>query len=133
MDLSRLRGKNRLPSIFAPSASDEGAERQRDLPEGHEEVGLADRDPLALRLFEDGSGDAAGERPVTPEEAGTARDDFGVEDGRFAAVLVGKDGTARLGSGAPVTAPDLFARVDAMPMRRREVRAKDRPGVRPRG
>ena len=62
MDLSRFRGKKRLLLVFA--ASDEGAARQRDLLEGH-------------------------------EEAGTARNDFGVEDGQFAAVLVGKDGTAK--------------------------------------
>lgn len=76
-----------------------------------------------LSLFESGSGDAAGRR-VTPGEAGRARHDFGVEGGRFAAVLVGKDGTAKFRSDAPFPAPDLFALIDAMPMRRREVREK---------
>ncbi len=98
MDLSRFRGRNRLLSIFAPSASDEGPERQRDLLERHE-AGFADRDLLALRLF---------------------------EDGWFAAVLVGRDGRARFRSDEPVRAPDLFARIDAMPMRGREMREKSR-------
>lgn len=32
MDLSRFRGRNRLLLVSVPSVSDEGAERQRDLP-----------------------------------------------------------------------------------------------------
>lgn len=80
---------------------------------------------MALRLFEDESGDAAGE-PATPEEAAAARGDFGVEDGRFAAVLVGRDGGVKFRSGEPVPATDLFARIDTMPMRRREMREKNR-------
>jgi uncharacterized protein DUF4174 len=124
MDLSRFRGRNRLLLIFAPSASDEGYDRQRDLLERHE-AGFADRDLLTLRLFEDGSGDGAG-GPVTPEQAATARREFGVGDGRFAVVLVGRDGGAKFRSGEPVPTPDLFARIDAMPMRRREMREKRR-------
>jgi hypothetical protein len=124
MDLSRFRGRNRLLLIFAPSASDEGYARQRDLLKRHE-AGFADRDLLALHLFEDGSGGSMGE-PVTPEQAAAARREFGVGDGLFAAVLVGRDGGAKLRSGEPVPAPDLFARVDAMPMRRREMREKGR-------
>ncbi len=122
MDLSRFRGRNRLLLIF--SASEAGSERQRDLLEGHE-AGFADRDLLTFRLFEDGSGAAAGE-PVTPEQAAAARREFGVENGQFAAVLVGRDGGARFRSGEPVPAPDLFARIDAMPMRRREMREESR-------
>lgn len=50
--------------------------------------------------------------PVAPEQA--------------AAVLVGRDGGVKVRSDEPVPTPDLFARVDAMPMRRREMREKAR-------
>ncbi|HEV8045186.1 MAG TPA: DUF4174 domain-containing protein [Rubrobacter sp.] len=123
-DLSRFRGRRRLLLIFAPSASDEGFGLQRDLLQGHE-AGFDDRDLLAFRLFEDGSGDAD-EEAGDAEEAAAARGDFGVEAGRFAVVLVGKDGTAKFRSREPVPASDLFSRVDAMPMRRREMREKNR-------
>jgi hypothetical protein len=121
MDLSRFRGRNRLLLIFAPSASDEGSERQRDFLKGHE-AGFADRDLMALRLFEDRADDDAGEL-ATPA---AARGDFGVEDVRFTAVLVGRDGGVKFRSGEPVPATDLFARIDTMPMRRREMREKNR-------
>lgn len=41
-------------------------------------------------------------------------------------VLVGRDGGARLRSDEPLPACDLFARADAMPMRRREMREQGR-------
>jgi hypothetical protein len=122
MDLPRFRGRSRLLLIFAPSASDEGYARQRDLLERHE-AGFADRDLLALHLLEDGSGGSMGE-PVTPEQAAAVRREFGVGDGLFAAVLVGRDGGVKFRSDEPVPAPDLFARVDSMPVRRREMREK---------
>ena len=125
MDLSRFRGRDRLLLIFAPSASDEGYARQRDLLERHE-VGFADRDLLALHLLEDGSGSSSIGEPVAPEQAAAGRREFGVGDGLFAAVLVGRDCDVKFRSDEPVPAPDLFARVDATPMRRREMREKGR-------
>ncbi len=66
-----------------------------------------------LRLFEDA--DAAG-----------LRDASGIEAGRFAVVLVGKDGGEKARWSGPVSEREVFARVDAMPMRRREMREKKR-------
>ena len=42
--------------------------------------------------------------------------------GEFAAILVGKDGTEKFRSDEPVRPETLFGLIDAMPMRRREVR-----------
>jgi hypothetical protein len=47
-----------------------------------------------------------------------------VEDGAFAAVLVGRDGGEKLRSAEPVPAEKLFDLIDAMPMRQREMRAR---------
>jgi hypothetical protein len=75
----------------------------------------------------------AGDRPVTVD--GTKAKDlandalrgrFGVTGNSFAAILVGKDGTEKLRHDAPVTAAKLFATIDAMPMRRREMREEER-------
>lgn len=51
---------------------------------------------------------------------------MGVGDEWSAVVLVGRHGGARFRSGEPVPAPDLFTRIDPMPMRRREMREKRR-------
>jgi hypothetical protein len=41
---------------------------------------------------------------------------------RFQVFLVGKDGHTAVASDKPLSAEDLFARVDAMPMRQDEMR-----------
>jgi hypothetical protein len=43
-----------------------------------------------------------------------------VQAGEFAAVLVGKDGTVKLNVHEPVSNGELFAIIDAMPMRAAE-------------
>jgi hypothetical protein len=40
----------------------------------------------------------------------------------FQVLLIGKDGGVKLRSGEPVAAADVFALIDSMPMRRREMR-----------
>ena len=45
-----------------------------------------------------------------------------MEAGAFAAVLVGKDGGEKFRSEGPVSPEVLFEIIDAMPMRRREMR-----------
>jgi hypothetical protein len=43
----------------------------------------------------------------------------------FQVVLVGKDGGVKLRAGEPVAASDLFALIDTMPMRRREMKERE--------
>lgn len=112
MDLSAYRGKKRLLLIFAPTPSDERFREQERLFAG-DEPGFDDRDLLTLRFF--GDAGAAG-----------LRGSFGLEAGRFAGVLVGKDGGEKARWSGPVSPREVFARVDATPMRRREMREKKR-------
>jgi hypothetical protein len=42
------------------------------------------------------------------------------EDGDFAMVLIGKDGTVKLRAAEPVVADELFAIIDGMPVRAAE-------------
>jgi len=91
---------------FTPSESHE-YEEQRDLFRGHE-PGFEDRD-LTITIF--------------PEDDDTEmRDRYGAKPGHFMVVLVGRDGREKFRSDKPVSAKELFDRIDAMPMRRREMR-----------
>lgn len=53
--------------------------------------------------------------------AAAVRARFGVEPGEFRALLVGKDGEVKLSDSRPLDMDELFAAIDAMPMRRREL------------
>lgn len=55
-------------------------------------------------------------------EADTLRRHLGVGEGSFAAVLVGKDGSAKVVSKEPLTPERLMTTIDAMPMRQQEMR-----------
>jgi hypothetical protein len=60
-------------------------------------------------------------------EAKALRARLGVGEGAFKAVLVGKDGGAKLSSDQPIGARELAATIDAMPMRQDEMRQRSRP------
>ncbi len=48
------------------------------------------------------------------------------QSGEFAAELVGKDGTVKLNVHEPISSAELFAIIDAMPMRAAEGAASDK-------
>ncbi|WP_228282638.1 DUF4174 domain-containing protein [Rubrobacter tropicus] len=108
-DPASYRGKNRLFLIFTPSGTDEEYVRQRDLLQDRQ-AEFEDRDLITQTFFDDTTG------------ADAARAQFGIEGGSFAVVLVGKDGGEKFRASEPVGPRDLFDRIDAMPMRRREMR-----------
>lgn len=58
---------------------------------------------------------------LTGESAEAARSEYGVAGG-FESLLVGRDGGVKLRSSWPIVSSELFARIDEMPMRRRELR-----------
>ena len=61
-------------------------------------------------------------------EAKALRARLGLDDGTFRAVLVGKDGGAKLTAPRPISTRELAATIDAMPMRQDEMRrARSRP------
>ncbi|MET0876617.1 MAG: DUF4174 domain-containing protein [Tardiphaga sp.] len=107
--LSSYQWKNRVLVVVAPTRQDDGLIAQR-------------------RIFEQNAGGMAERQIVLVEATGDderARDirrQLGVGDRAFKVILVGKDGNAAASSDRPFAAPDLFGRVDAMPMRRDEMR-----------
>lgn len=67
---------------------------------------------------------------LTGETAEAARREYGVAAGGFEALLVGRDGGVKLRSSRPIVSSELFARIDEMPMRRRELREMRERGER---
>ena len=107
--LALYRWNARILVVFAPNEGDPQLARQKDLlvGVGH---GVAERDLVVLEAIGSSS------------EADRLRRKLGVPDGEFRAVLVGKDGGAKLTDTAPIAPDRLFATIDAMPMRRQEMR-----------
>lgn len=125
VDLSVHEWKHRLLLVFAPSLSAESWAVQQEKWSGRSD-GFEDRD---LRLYV--VGEAAGQFytalggepvPITAESARALRDRFDVAPDDLAVVLVGKDGTEKRRDTAPVDAAAIFETIDAMPMRRAEMR-----------
>jgi hypothetical protein len=107
--LADYRWKSRLLVVVAPSADDSELIAQRRLFQ-QASKGMAERDVVLL--------EAAGDS----ERARQIRRQLSAGSDQFRATLVGKDGNAAFSSAKPVTAAELFSRIDAMPMRRDEMR-----------
>jgi hypothetical protein len=83
---------------------------------GHE-AELKERDVVVVFVPVAGSGDQPSNRHLQE-----LRREFHVAAPEFTVVLVGKDGGEKFRSHVPVTIEKLNAVIDAMPMRRQEVR-----------
>ena len=97
--------------------------RQDNLLAGSGE-GFVERDVLRGYFFEDGTGSFDG-APVSSGEVAVLRGRLGVEPGRFAALLGGKDGTVKYRFDEPVGPVEVYALIDVVPMRQREMREGD--------
>ena len=109
--LMRYIDHSRVIVVAAPGPSDEALRRQ-DTILRQAQPSLRQRDLVVVRAL--GSGG----------EADALRRAVRLEAGRFGVALVGKDGGVKLRSTRPITAEALFAIIDAMPMRRQEMRRK---------
>lgn len=118
LELSEYRWQNRLLLIFAPSAAapEVMAQRQRF---AEQSTAFADRELLTFYLFDQGMGEAD-HYTVDPRATADLRDHFDVT-ADFAVVLVGKDGGAKDRFTQPVAPDEIYALIDAMPMRQREM------------
>lgn len=113
--LSAYRDKNRVLLVFAPSEKTAAYQAQMKL--WHEEKsGFEDRQLVVLHLLAD-------HKPSSADESAAAlAKRFDVDPQSFAVILIGKDGHGAYRSKEPVTADALYSRIDAMPMRREEMR-----------
>ncbi|WP_226621469.1 DUF4174 domain-containing protein [Alloyangia pacifica] len=104
-DLAEMRWDSRPVLLFAPEAGDDSYERQMALFRDAEQA-LRDRDIVVLSDLE-------------ARNPGPIRQAF--SPGGFKLVLVGKDGGVKLEEDAVLAPDQLFAVIDRMPMRKREM------------
>jgi hypothetical protein len=116
--LKPLQWKVRLLVVSAPKGDDPGL-RAQDAILKSEADGQAERDLKVIRLV--GADGPAG------IDAQALRERLSLPPDRFEVVLVGKDGATVLRRRQPVSLGELFDRIDAMPMRRDEIRRRTRP------
>lgn len=107
--LSRYAGTSRVLVLSAPDRSDDRLAAQRQAL-ASARSGASERDLVILEAVGGGA------------EAVATRRALGLPADAFRAVLVGKDGGAKLTSGEPIPPQKLFSTIDAMPMRRDEMR-----------
>ena len=115
--LSRFVDKARVLVISAPSATDRKLHDQdHDLASFSAEMN--DRDLVVIHLI----GDQARDTRADSLDAVTVRRAAGLEPDRFGVALIGKDGGVKLRRKTPIAVPELFRVIDAMPMRRDEMK-----------
>jgi len=113
--LKAFQWKARVLVISAPSKTDrQYLEQAQEL---HRDAdGQKDRELEVIPLLGDGEG--------MPFDVAALRERLSLPPDKFEAVLVGKDGTVVLRRHGPIALGELFTRIDAMPMRRAELRKR---------
>lgn len=105
--------------VFAPSARHAALKQQRVIIATHAS-GFKDRDVVVIEIVADQVRSTFGPKPRA--SASALRDRYGINENVFRVVLVGKDGGQKLMQKEAASAPALFGLIDAMPMRRQEMR-----------
>ncbi|MDF5715077.1 MAG: DUF4174 domain-containing protein [Rhizonema sp. NSF051] len=118
--LSTQKWKNRVLLIFAPSSQSQAYQQQMRLFAQHK-PGFSERDLVVVRVLTEGTSYAEGQQ-IDEASATRLRDRFGIGKGDFRVILVGKDGGTKRRDGNPIQASAIFNEIDAMPMRRQEMR-----------
>ena len=127
--LDAHRWKHRVLLVFAASDQDPRLEQQRTLF-AREDAAFQERDLLLLELVgtEQGAIRRFGQQETTQSMSADAveqmRDRFTVPLDTFAVVLIGKDGTEKVRFEAPAKPQAVYERIDAMPMRQREMKER---------
>lgn len=117
--LETYQWKNRVVLVFAPSPED--VDYQQQLEHLSNEQELLERDLIIFHIFGKQDGLADGNR-LSEKDSEALRQIFSIDTTSFAVVLIGKDGTEKHRWQKPVASSELFALIDAMPMRREEMR-----------
>lgn len=118
--LDQFKWKNRIFLLTASSAFDREFVQQLKLLSGNDDA-LADRNLIIIQLLSESLSLIEGEL-LSSENAAEIRSRFEISKKGFEILLIGKDGTVKLRSDKPVSSEDLFALIDSMPMRQREMR-----------
>jgi Domain of unknown function (DUF4174) len=118
--------KKRALIVFSPSMSDARLSRMKAMIGGNR-TALLDRDLTVVYVI---GGELSHDLGPPPGlNAGAVRTLYRASEGAFRVLLLGKDGGIKMDSPQPISAIDLTAEIDRMPMRRDEMRKRssDRP------
>ena len=115
--LDQYKWENRIILLFAPSAANELYQEQFELLQ-EAEVGVLERDLKVFSVFPNGG--TQGDEALTQQDIDTLRSAYEVAD-EFLFILIGKDGGVKNRSPKVVKMSELFAQIDTMPMRQREM------------
>jgi hypothetical protein len=117
--LEQYQWNKRVLVISAPAEDDENLRLQQKAVDSTR-AEFDDRDMVLVTLLDDGTS-TAGERELAADEAATVRRALGLSSGSFALRLIGKDGDIKLESETGAAMEEVYALIDSMPMRRREL------------
>ncbi len=117
--LGDYQWENRLLVVSSPAPDEPNFARQvQQVAATSREFG--ERDLVLIRLATDGTS-LAGKRKLDPTQVEEIRAALGIDAGAFAVLLVGKDGTVKLSQNTIVPMDEIYALIDEMPMRQREI------------
>jgi hypothetical protein len=123
--LREMQWSKRPLLVFAASQDQPEMLRFEDEAEGLS-AELLDRHMVIFRIFP-AEGDLDGRTALTRASVAALRKEFAVKDEEFLMVLIGKDGGEKGSYTDPEALPRIFERIDAMPMRRREMLERKAP------
>ena len=112
--LTSYRDKNRVLLVFAPTDKDPAYAEQGRLWQS-EKAAFDERQLVVVPVLADAA-KSAGDTPAALEKK------YGVDAKTFAVVLLGKDGHDAYRATKPVKGASLYEVIDAMPMRKEEMK-----------
>lgn len=119
--LGKYRWESRVLIVFAPAVDDPLYRWQHQMLR-IAEPGRNERDVVVISVLEEAVVATGG--PATRASARDLRAAYDLLPHQFCVVLVGKDGGVKFRQEEPVSGAELFALIDAMPMRRYEMRSR---------
>ncbi len=122
--LAKHRWEHRVILVFAPDTESTDFQQQLDILTS-DSAGMKDRDLFVYHLFPKG-GTVADGGDLAAETVRALRQRYRIEPSDFTTILIGKDGGEKLRTEKPLPLEKLFDTIDAMPMRRTEMRRGDR-------
>lgn len=114
------RGSHRMVLVFAPSERAPAFEKQMDLIRADEQ-GLHDQDVFCVTVLAEGRSDAGG-HAIRETDAVALRERFGVGRDDFAVILLGKDGSVKRETDAPLQIEAILEQIEGAPAQDRDQR-----------
>ncbi|MGK7395790.1 MAG: DUF4174 domain-containing protein [Candidatus Cyclobacteriaceae bacterium M3_2C_046] len=118
--IANYHWENRILIIFTAKEANDILQEQLNHFENHQN-GMNDRDLVIFKVFQDQGKGPQGN--LSKKDIDQLYQRFQPQ-GKYTIVLVGKDGTEKLRQSTLLSKDKIFATIDAMPMRKAEMRRK---------